>query len=172
MAQNPTTSTNNCVQEFKRVSKVAVLAASVFNCGDLAKWQSSSLTPVAVDPGGTDAAVSASAALILGVFNDTQPVASLGGVLPKNICNIIVSGIFQFFVDDAATYYQGDTVTIGQNAQTVRKTGASAGNSIGIAAPENFFQINASSCAGITPGVGGTLLVALKAQDINQIAGG
>src|SRR5262249_52643812 len=139
--------------------------------GDMVKWSASTYCVVPVDPNGGDAASAVAAGLVLGVSNDQQPVASLGGAVPQNIINVITAGIFKFFVDDASTYYPGDTVKIGGNAQTVRKTGASAGNAVGIVAPENFFQVSASQVTGITPGVGGTILIALQAQDVLQIAG-
>jgi hypothetical protein len=52
-------------------------------------------------------------------------------------------------VDDSATYYPGDLVTIGAGPQLVRKTGASAANVIGVVAPENHFDASAGAPSGI-----------------------
>lgn len=133
--------------EKERVSGVPVNVATVFNSGDMMKWDAANnvATPILVGDAGSAAA----AALFIGVSNDTNPITSLGQNLPYARIAIITRAICQFTIDDNATYNVGDAVTFGADPQKVRHTAASGTAVIGYVAPENVFAMNAGGTASV-----------------------
>src|SRR5713101_2550340 len=137
---------NNVKVEQLRVSRVPINPSNpAINLGDNVKWDATNhvaLAVVAADAAGSSASY-------IGVSQDTQPIASLKQDLPFNQINVVVKGLVEFTVDDAATYYPGDLVCFGAGPQLVRKTTASAANSIGVVAAENSFTVSSGAVTGI-----------------------
>lgn len=160
-----TVSTNNVLVEQLRVSGVPVDLTKSWNLGDMMKWDSVHNLAVPI-VAGTDQDSSTAAANFIGVSLDQQPIASLLINLPTPRINICTRGLVKFNVSDSATYLPGDLVAIGADAQSVVRSAGSSSFAIGVVAPENFFSVTGSPAAtvGITPGVGGTILVYLKPQ--------
>lgn len=151
--------------EKERVSQVPINPLTSFNSGDMMKWDGTNYVATPIVAG--DAANATSAALFIGVSNDTNPIPSIGGAPPDNRITIITRGLCLFTIDDNATYFPGDAVTFGSDPQKVKKTGASGGAIIGYVSPENSGFSNASTTnnpvVGITAVQGVTqLLIALQ----------
>jgi len=138
---------NTVKVEQLRVSRVPFDITKTFSPGDMLKWDSANHRATPVVAG--DVASTAVAATLIGIALDSQPIASLNQNLPFGQCNVLAKGMVEFTVDDSATYYPGDLVTIGAGPQLVRKTGASAANVIGVVAPENHFDASAGAPSGI-----------------------
>lgn len=143
--------------EKERASQVPVNLATSFNSGDMMKWDAVNLvaTPIVA----ADADNATSAALFIGVSNDTNPIANLGQNLPEPRITIITRGMCLFTVDDNATYYPGDAVAFGSDPQKVKKTGASGAAIIGYVAPENSFTVTSGATNGIVATQGVTQLL-------------
>lgn len=160
-----TTPNMNIKVEQNRLSGVPIDFTKTYNQGDMLKWDSTNKVAVPIDNAGADAASFAASAAFIGVAHDTQPITSLGQNLPTPRMNVINLGLVEFTIDDNATYYAGDYVTIGGDAQKVKKTGASAQNSIGVVAGENFFGVTSGAQVGKVAVQGTTkLLIWLKPQ--------
>lgn len=138
---------NVVVIEKERVSQVPVNLATSFNSGDMMKWDAANNVATPIVSG--DAASAAAAALFIGVSNDTNPITSLGQVLPVPRITIITRGMCRFTADDNATYNVGDAVCFGADPQKVRHTAASGTAVIGYVAPENTFPMNAGGTASV-----------------------
>ena len=146
-----------------RVSGVPIDVVDSFNQGDLMKWDSTNhvVHPVVAGDEGSAAV----AATVVGVAHDTQPITSLKQDLDPPRINIVTRGLVEFTAQDAATYFPGDLVTLGDGAQTIKKTGASAANAIGVVASENFFDVTSGAADGIVAVAGVTkILIYLKPQ--------
>jgi hypothetical protein len=124
--------------EKERVSQVPIIPATTFNSGDMMKWDPINFVATPIVPADADNATSA--AQFIGVSNDTNPIANLGGTIPDSRITIITRGMCLFTIDDNATYFPGDAVAFGSDPQKVKKTGASGGAIIGYVAPENGFS--------------------------------
>lgn len=142
--------------EKERVSGVPVNVATLFNSGDMMKWDPINLVATPIVPG--DAGSATAAALFIGVSNDTNPIRNIG---PLNVprISIITRAMCVFIADDNALYQPGDAVTFGADPQKIRHTGQSGGFLIGYVAPENFFPMNVAgtqpagiqAVQGVTP---------------------
>src|SRR5438105_3100551 len=95
---------NNVKVEQLRVSRVPIDPSKTINLGDNVKWDATN--HVALPVVASDAA--GSSTIYIGVAQDTQPITSLKQDLPFNQINVVVKGLVEFTVDDAATYYPGD----------------------------------------------------------------
>jgi hypothetical protein len=137
-----------------RVSRVPIDVSKTFNVGDWVKWDDTNKVIAPTEVG--DAASAAVAALVLGVALDSQPITSLNQNLPFQVMNVLVKGLVEFTVDDNATYYPGDAVTLGAGPSLVRHTAASGSAIVGYVAAENQAFVTA---AGITTGIAATALV-------------
>jgi len=112
-----------------RLSKVPIAAANEVFQGDLMTWNAS--LKHARQASGS----SGDAATFIGVAETTNPIPSTGVLLTELQdvkINILQQGLVEMIAGAAETYYPFDTITIGADAQTVRK---SAGGVIGIADP-------------------------------------
>lgn len=118
--------------EKARLSKVPVDADAVIYQGDAIVW----------DVANKRAAVgvAASAGTFMGMSETTNPIETSGSTrflsdLKKNRINVIQEGLVEFIGTNAETLYPFDQVTIGANAQTVVKSGATDANMIGVVDP-------------------------------------
>src|SRR6266699_1193021 len=118
-----------------RVSRVPIDVSKTYNVGDWLKWDATNHIVVPTVAG--DAASATVAALILGVALDSQPITSLKQDLAFQVMNVLVKGLMEFTVDDNATYYPGDAVTLGAGPTLVRHTAASGSAVVGYVAAEN-----------------------------------
>jgi len=147
--------------EFERVAQVPINPLTSFNSGDMMKWDPVNFvaTPIV----SSDQANATSAALFIGVSNDTNPIFNLAQPVPDNRIVIITRATCIFTVGDNATYFPGDAVTFGNGPQTIQKTGASGGAIIGYVSPENSGFSNSSTTnnpvIGITAVSGVTQLI-------------
>lgn len=154
---------NNVKIEKERASQVPVNLSTSFNSGDMMKWDAANNVATPMVSGDAGSAVSA--ALFIGVSNDTNPIPTLGQNLPVPRIAIITRGIVAFTADDNAVYNPGDAVCIGSDPQKIRHTGQSGSFLIGFVAAENTFPMNAGGTAsvGITAVQGvTTILVNLR----------
>lgn len=140
--------------EKERVSQVPIIPATTFNSGDMMKWDGTNFVATPIVSG--DAGNATSAALFIGVSNDTNPIANLGQTIPDNRITIITRGLCLFTIDDNATYFPGDAVTFGSDPQKVKKTGASGGAVIGYVSPENSGFSNSSTTNNPVTGIAAT----------------
>jgi hypothetical protein len=131
-----------------RISRVPVDVSKTYNVGDWLKWDDTNKVAQPTEVG--DAASAAVAALILGVALDSQPITSLNQNLPFQVMNVMTKGLMEFTVDDNATYYPGDAVTLGAGPSLVRHTAASGSAIVGYVAAENQ---EFSTAAGVTTGI-------------------
>lgn len=118
-------------KEDSAISKVPIYNGTVYstvNHGDAVKYTSNVATQLAA---------AGDIPNFLGVSNDTNPVVSLGN--NESEIKVITDGIVRWQSDEAVTYYIGDIVTLGSTPQRVKKTGASAGNALGVVASENGY---------------------------------
>jgi hypothetical protein len=160
--------TNNVKVEVYRISGVPVNLSTAFNSGDMMKWDSTNHVATPMVSG--DAASAAAAAAFIGVSQDTNPIPSLNQNLPEARINIVNRGIVALVTDDNSTYFPGDKVTLGADPQKIKKSGvtASPDNSVGVVAPENFFNVTGGASVGIVAVQGTTvLLISLRPQFVN-----
>jgi hypothetical protein len=160
-----TTPNNNVLVEQLRVSGVPIDFTKTYNLGDMVKWDSVHNLAIPI-VALTDQSSSSAAANFIGVSLDNQPITSLNINLPTPRINVCTRGLVKFNVSDGATYNPGDQVAIGADAQSIVRSAGSSSTAIGVVAPENFFSVTGSpaTTTGITPGIGGTILVYLKPQ--------
>lgn len=118
--------------ERARLSKVPVDATATIYQGDAMVW----------DVANKRAAVgsAASAGTFLGVSETTNPIETAGSSrflndLQSARINVVQEGLVEFIGTAAETLYPFDKVTIGANAQTVVKSGATESNYIGVVDP-------------------------------------
>jgi len=174
MAVITTSPINRIAVEDDRISGVPVDTTTVINQGDMVLWNSTTHLATSVANDNSQADSTSAAAQFIGISNDTQPITSLNIPLPGGSINVVNRGLARMIIDDNSTYYPGDPVTIGNNAQMVHKTAASTANTIGYVAPENWAgaaQITAGSPDSLT-GIVATqyvtqLLIALRPQSVN-----
>ncbi len=107
--------------------KIALLAATVINQGDMVFFVNGNAQPA-----------SAVSGLFIGVSEATQPVTSLGGSVGTSAQGIVSfpnivarrNGAFRFFTTAGEVYNAFDTVYVGADAQTITKV-AGASTKVG-----------------------------------------
>ncbi len=148
---------NKIKVEQVRLTKVPVDVTKTIYPGYWLKWDSANKYAQPTVSG--DAANATTGAALIGVANDQQPIASLGGNLPFGQMNVIHRGLVEFTADDNAVYYPGDAVCVGSVADRVKKTGASGGAIAGYVSTTNHFDSSAGAPTGITAVSGTTKLL-------------
>jgi hypothetical protein len=118
--------------ERSRLSRVPVDQTATIYQGDALVW----------DVANKRAAVgtAASAGTFLGVSETTNPIETAGSSrflndLQSPRVNVIQEGLVEFIGTNGETLYPFDKVTLGADAQTVVKSGATESNYIGIVDP-------------------------------------
>lgn len=121
------------IEDF-RVSGVPINPDTTIYQGDLLVWDDGARRAVP-HPG------SASGGNFYGIAEGKNPTDAVG-VLSEDFesdrINVIQEALVELIVDESATFYIGDRLTIGTTSvQHVKKTGATAANQVGVVAPEN-----------------------------------
>ncbi len=118
--------------ERARLSKVPVDPDAIIYQGDCMVW----------DAANKRAAVgsAASAGTFMGISETTQPIETSGSPtflsnLKKGRINVIQEALVELIGTNGETLYPFDQVTIGANAQTVVKSGATDANMVGVVDP-------------------------------------
>lgn len=114
-----------------RVSQVPVDQTETIFQGDLMVWD--------VANKRATKATAASAGTFCGMSDTTNPVASASATLAdtqsKRI-NLVQQGLVEVIIEEAITIFPFDMVTVGADAQSVLKTGATSSNMVGIVDPK------------------------------------
>jgi len=141
------------IEEF-RASRVPInLNTDIFQ-GDLLAWDASARIAVPL--------TSASAGSFLGMSEGKNPIDTVG-VLTSDTrvrrINVIQEGLVELIIDETVVLKPLDILTLGTTSvQHVKKTGANAGNQVGVVAVENDYD----SASGQTVTGGELILVRLR----------
>jgi len=115
-----------------RLSRVPIDKTETIFQGDMLAWVDA--TKLATKLTGT------SGAQFLGVSETSNPVETIGSPTflsdsanPR--VNVMQQGLVEMVAGESMTIYPFDRVTVGVDAQTVVKTGATAGNMVGLVDP-------------------------------------
>lgn len=119
-----------------RVSRVPINPSETIYQGDLLVWVSGNHR--AEKPTATSGWVDA--ANFIGMAEKSNPVETAGSTRflsdqTTTIMNVLQMGLVEVIIGEAITIYPLDNLTLGADAQTVLKTGATSNNRVGLVDP-------------------------------------
>lgn len=111
-----------------RLGRVPIDPTETIYQGDMLAWNDSLKL-------ATKLTAAASGAQFCGVSETTNPVETVGSLTSdttKPRVNVMQQGLVEMVAGETMTLYPFDLLTVGADAQTVVKTGATSGNKVGI----------------------------------------